>query len=87
VPLRDKILILHYFIKAAGTPLTGQLITYKELRRASITTRPSSSGHRTCRQNFKDIPARLPETAAVLGGQKTDYGDIAVTIARSPKCR
>jgi hypothetical protein len=32
VPLRDKILVLHYFTHAKGTPLTGKMITYKELQ-------------------------------------------------------
>ena len=31
VPLRDKILILHYLTSAKGTSLTNKLITYKEL--------------------------------------------------------
>src|SRR4030042_5015601 len=29
VPIRDKILILHYFQHAAGTPRSSNLITYK----------------------------------------------------------
>ncbi len=31
VPVRDKILILHYFTRAKGTPLSNRTITYKEL--------------------------------------------------------
>src|SRR4030042_5085063 len=30
VPLRDKILILHYFTRAAGTPLSGKIIRSEE---------------------------------------------------------
>ena len=31
VPVRDEILILHYFTRAKGTPLSNNTITYKEL--------------------------------------------------------
>lgn len=31
VPLRDKILILHYFTQSKGTPLTGKEISYRDL--------------------------------------------------------
>ena len=33
VPLRDKLLILHYFIRAKGSPLSHRIITFKELAR------------------------------------------------------
>ena len=31
VPIREKILLLHYLISAKGTPLSNQMITYQEL--------------------------------------------------------
>jgi hypothetical protein len=31
VSLRDKILLIHYFTQAKGTPLTGRQITYRDL--------------------------------------------------------
>jgi len=81
VPPRDKILILHYFIRAKGTPLTGRLITYKELQEG-INYYPTflKRAIDPIISSFKDQPERLPEIAASLGGHKTDYGDIAVTI-------
>jgi hypothetical protein len=86
VPIRDKILILHYFTKAAGTPLTGRLITYKELQEG-INYYPTffKRAIEPVINNFKDEPERLPEIAAVLGGRKTDYGDIAVSIEAFPR--
>ncbi len=86
VPVRDKILILHYFIHAKGTPLTGKLITYKELQEG-INYYPTffKRALEPVINNFKDEPERLPETASALGGRKTDYGDIAVTIEAFPK--
>jgi hypothetical protein len=81
VPLRDKILILHYFTRAKGTPLSHKMITYKELPDginyfpvfAKRTIKPVLTF-------FGNKPGQLLKTAESLGGRKADYGDIAVTI-------
>jgi hypothetical protein len=85
VPIRDKILILHYFIRAKGTPLSGKIITYKELHEG-INYYPTffKRAIETVINNFKDEPQKLPAAAAALGGHKSDYGDIAVTINAFP---
>jgi len=81
VPIRDKILILHYFTQARGTPSSNKLITYKEL--------PGGNSYfptftkRTIKpilKNFGKEPRLLVEAAEGLGGDKADYGDVAVTI-------
>lgn len=85
VPVRDRILILHYFNSAKGTPLANKLITLREL--------PEGGGYfptfsqRTSRpllDHFGKEPRLLLETAAKLGGYKADYGDTAVTINAFP---
>lgn len=81
VPIRDKVLILHYLTSAKGTPLTNKFITYKELPGgntyfptfAKRTTKPIL-------KNFSQNPSLLIPAAANLGGFKADYGDVAVTI-------
>jgi hypothetical protein len=85
VPVRDKILILHYFAHAKGTPLTGRLITYKELQEG-INYYPTffKRAIDPIITNFKDEPEKLTEIAATMGGRKSDYGDIAVTITAFP---
>ncbi len=85
VPIRDKILILHYFLRAAGTPLTGNLITYKELQEG-INYYPTffKRAIEPIINNFKDTPQKLAETAALLGGVKSGYGDAAATIKAFP---
>ncbi len=85
VPLRDKILILHYFMRSKGTPLTGNLITYKELQEG-INYYPTffKRAIDPIISNFKDRPEKLAAVAAALGGRKSDYGDIAVTINAFP---
>jgi hypothetical protein len=85
VPIRDKILILHYFIRARGTPLTGNIITYKELHEG-INYYPTffKRAIEPVITNFKDTPEKLFEVAGALGGRQSDYGDTAVTIDAFP---
>jgi hypothetical protein len=81
VPLKDKILLLHYLTQARGTPLANKPIAYKEL--------PEGAGYfRTFHKraikplvdHFGAQPAKLLDVAKELGGKKADYGDVAVTI-------
>jgi len=86
VPIKDKILILDYFTRAGGTPLTGKLITYKELH-DGINYFPTFS-KRTIQPlvtYFGDAPKQLLKTAASLGGRKADCGDAAVTFDAFPR--
>lgn len=85
MPLRDKILILHYFTRASGTPLSGTIITYKELQEG-INYYPTffKRAIEPVVSNFKDEPQKLLEIAAALGGRKSDFGDTAVTIDAFP---
>jgi hypothetical protein len=86
VPIKDKILILDYYTRAKGTPLTGKKITYKELHDglnyfsvfASRTIKPIVS-------YFGEEPERLPEMATALGGRKAEPGDVSVTINAFPR--
>lgn len=81
VPIRDTILIIHYFTQAKGTPLSDKIITYKELPEGLVyfptyykrTVKPLVS-------YFGEEPERLLDAAQTLGGRKADYGDAAVTI-------
>lgn len=81
LPIREKILILHYFIQAKGTPLSNKLITYKELKDGinyfPIFSKRAISPLVTF---FGNEPHLLLDIAGLLGGHKADYGDAAVTI-------
>lgn len=86
VPIRDKILLLDYFTRARGTPSSGKTITYKELH-DGINYFPTFS-KRTIQplvRFFGDKPEELLKTAEILGGHKTDFGDVAVTIDAFPR--
>ncbi len=81
VPIRNKILILHYFSRAKGTPLTNHKIAYKELPEG--TTYFPTFYKRTIKpllDHFGREPEQLIGAAEKLGGHKVDYGDVAVTI-------
>ncbi|MBI3930824.1 MAG: DUF3786 domain-containing protein [Chloroflexi bacterium] len=81
VATRDKVLILHYFTSAKGTPIANRLITFRELPEGSAYFPTFSK--RTIQpllEHFGKEPHRLIEAGGKLGGHKTDYGDAAVTI-------
>lgn len=82
VPMRDKILILHYFTQAKGTPLSHKNITYKELPEG-INYFPvfAKRAIQPVVTFFGSEPEQLLKTAEILGGSKADYGDVAVTIS------
>ena len=81
VPLRDKILILHYFTEAKGTPATGKLIAYKQLP-GGISYFPAffKRAINPFVNHFGQNPEILIKVDAKLGGRESDYGDVSVTI-------
>ena len=81
LPVREKILILHYFLQAKGTPLSHKQVTYKELKEG-INYFPIfyQRAIKPLVTFFGNKPRRLVDVAATLGGQETNYGDAAVTI-------
>ncbi|GAJ24463.1 unnamed protein product, partial [marine sediment metagenome] len=81
VTIRDKLLILHYFTSAKGTPATNRLITFRELPEGSVYSPTFSK--RTIKpllDHFGKEPRLLVDAGEKLGGHKADYGDTAVTI-------
>ena len=81
VPLRDKILILHYLIMARGTPLSNKVITYKELPEGASYF--PTFYNRTIRPLVSHLgkePRQLLDVAGMLGGYEANYGDVAATI-------
>lgn len=81
VPLRDKILLLHYLTQAKGTPASGVMISYKELPEG-INYFPTFSKRaiKPLVDHFGGEPKRLMDIAGALGGRQADYGDMAVTV-------
>ena len=81
VPIRDRILILHYLTLAKGTPLSNKAITYKELPEG-VNYFPTfyKRAIKPLVNHFGNEPHRLLDVARILGGHEADYGDAAVTI-------
>ena len=81
IPIRDKILILHYVTQAKGSPLANELISYKQLPEG-VNYFPTFSKRaiEPLTNHFGKQPHRLIDIAEKLGGYKADYGDVAVTI-------
>jgi len=79
--LRDKILILHYFTGAKGTPATGKLIAYKQLP-GGVSYFPAFSQRAIVPlvKNFGRSPELLRKVAAKLGGCDVNYGDVSVSV-------
>ncbi len=81
VPIRDKVLILHYLTSAKSSPATNKLITYRELPEgANYFPTFSKRTIKVLLDHFGKEPRRLVDAAAKLGGHRVDYGDVAVTI-------
>jgi hypothetical protein len=81
VPLKDKILILHYLTLAKGTPATGRLIAFKQLPGcASYFPVFEQLAVKPLLEHFGKEPEMLIEAAAKLGGYQAKHGDIGVTI-------
>jgi hypothetical protein len=81
VPIRDKILMLHYLISAKGIPLSNKLIAYKELSEGvSYFPTFAKRAIKPLLDHFGKEPHLLLDVAHKLGGNKAEYGDVAVTI-------
>jgi hypothetical protein len=82
VPVRDKVLILHYLAQAKGTPSSNKLTTYKEMAGGNVyfptflkrTVNPLL-------KYFGREPHLLVDVARRLGGYQVEQGDVAVTIS------
>jgi hypothetical protein len=82
VPLKDKILILHYLTLAKGTPIANKPIAFKELPEGAVYFPTfSKRSVEPITKFFGGEPQRLLDVAERLGGRKVDYGDVAVTIS------
>jgi hypothetical protein len=81
VPIRDKILMLHYLTSAKGIPISNKLIAYKELPEGvSYFPTFTKRAIKPLLDHFGKEPHLLLDVAHKLGGNKAEYGDVAVTI-------
>lgn len=81
VPIKERVLILHYLLSAKGTPLAKKTITFREV--------PDGGNYfdvfakraiKPVLDRFGLEPEGLVTAAGKLGGRRADYGDASVTI-------
>ncbi|MDD5191132.1 MAG: DUF3786 domain-containing protein [Dehalococcoidales bacterium] len=86
VGMRDKILILHYFIRASGAPLTGKQITFRDLP-GGLVYYPTFL-KRTIQPLLdkfgKDAPS-LHKAGQALGARQGEIGDASLIIDAFPR--
>lgn len=86
VPIKDRILILHYLLSAKGTPLANRTVTFREIpdgnnyfavfRKRAISPVLDFFGNK---------PEALVTNAEKMGGRKAEYGDSAATFDAFPR--
>jgi Domain of unknown function (DUF3786) len=85
VALRDKLLMLHYFNTAKGTPPTGRPVTFRELPAGPVYFPTyTKRAIRPIVDAFAKEPARLVAAAQKMGGSKGEMGDASVVITAFP---
>ncbi len=81
LPIKEKILLLHYLALAKGVPIANKFIAFKELPEgAGYFPTFSKRSIEPLTEHFGREPHWLIEAAERLDGRKVDYGDVAVTI-------
>jgi hypothetical protein len=88
VPIKDKILILHYLTQATGAPHTNKLITYGQIEGGKfycpVFVKRNLEPILGC---FGNQPELLVDVAQKLGGKRANYGDVSVSIDAFPMAR
>ncbi len=88
VPIKNKILILHYLTQATGAPFTNKLIAYTQLQGGKFYC--PAFHKRTLEpilKCFGNQPELLLDAAQRLGGKKASHGDVSVGIDAFPFVR
>jgi hypothetical protein len=81
VSLRDKLLILHYFNTAMGTPSSGRLVTFRELPAGPVYFPTfTKRAIKPIVDAFGKDPIRLVAAAGKIGAARSGIGDASVTF-------
>ncbi|MFH1651050.1 MAG: DUF3786 domain-containing protein [Chloroflexota bacterium] len=85
LPVKEKLLVLHYFLQAKGTPPAGKAVTYQELKEG-VNYFPIfyQRAIKPLVDFFGSRPEQLLTTARELGGTPAEYGDASVKLQPFP---
>jgi hypothetical protein len=88
IPIKDRILILHYLTQATGAPYTNKLITYGQIEGGKfycpVFVKRNLDPILKC---FGDRPELLLDVIQKFGGKRATYGDVSVSIDAFPMAR
>ena len=88
IPIKDRILILHYLTQATGAPYTNILITYGQIEGGKfycpVFVKRNLEPILSC---FGNQPELLVDVAQKFGGKRANYGDVSVSIDAFPMVR
>ncbi|SMC85051.1 DUF3786 domain-containing protein [Sporomusa malonica] len=86
VPIAAKVVLLHYLLTAGGQPLSGQLISFKEIPGGMIYLEPFNG---RVLGGFKYVFGKkaglLTQAGEKLSGRIAKFGDAAVTLDILPQ--
>ncbi len=86
IPLRERILMLHYLTLAKGTPNSNRLVAFRQLPGGtSYFTAFTQRAEMFLLRHFGKEPELLMDAAKKMAGHKADYGDVAVCIKAFPR--
>jgi hypothetical protein len=86
IPLTVKVLMLHYLLHARQRPLSGKLISFREVQGGGAQYYPAFEKRAIfpLMKAFEQRPELLIEAGLRLGGTLERYGDASVTIPIFP---
>lgn len=85
IPLKDRILMLHYLTQAKGTPWTHRLVTYAQIQGGRFYC--PAFQKRTIEpilNCFGNQPENLIKVAREFGGEQASYGDASASFYPFP---
>jgi hypothetical protein len=82
----EKVVWLHYLTSGGSGNMTGNLMAFRDLPSALFyEPKFGQRSERVIVKRFGAEPDKLLKAGLLLGGQKADYGDVAVTLPLLPK--
>jgi hypothetical protein len=86
VPIKERILILHYLLTAKGTPPANRPVTFREVPDgANYFTVFHKRAIKPLVDFFGNNPPAMVSNAEKLDGRRADFGDAAATFDAFPR--
>ncbi|MFC2038552.1 DUF3786 domain-containing protein [Chloroflexota bacterium] len=86
LPLREKVLVMHYFLSATGAPFSNNQITFRELPEGKVYLRTFAKRTTSpLAKFFSHEPPLILKIGEQFGGKPAEFGDSSVTINAFPK--